>query len=371
MGGKLERSGPVLEVRSLAKRFGANVAVDDVSFQVEQGSFVSLLGPSGSGKTTILRMVAGFETPSAGDILLNGDRINQQRPHQRSVSTVFQQYALFPHMSVFDNIAFGLECRRLARPEIEIRVQEILGLTQLAGKDARRVQTLSGGEQQRVALARSLVTNPTLLLLDEPLGALDFKLRREMATELKRLHGHLNMTFLYVTHDQEEALSMSDKVIVMYGGRILQTGTPADIYWRPRSRLVADFLGGANVLTGNVLEVRDGVAKIALSDSDDHAMVGIEDDPVDIGCPISFAVRGERVAVDDETTGMDNVLIGTLDDFRFYGSTTELEVRLGGGQSLRIRRSGKSSPGDRSIGKMIRLGWNADDAIPVTHDDVR
>ena len=250
MAGALEPPGPVLEVRSITKRFEGMVAVDDVSFKVEPGSFVSLLGPSGSGKTTILRMVAGFESPTAGEIFLNGDRINEQRPHQRNVSTVFQQYALFPHMSVFGNIAFGLECRQVPRPEIESRVREILALTQLAGKERRRVQTLSGGEQQRVALARSLVTNPTLLLLDEPLGALDFKLRREMATELKRLHAHLDMTFLYVTHDQEEALSMSDTVIVLYEGKILQAGAPNDIYWRPRSRLVADFLGGPTCCRG-------------------------------------------------------------------------------------------------------------------------
>ena len=347
------------------------VAVDDVSFKVEPGSFVSLLGPSGSGKTTILRMVAGFETPTAGEIRLNGDRINEQRPHRRNVSTVFQQYALFPHMSVFGNIAFGLECRQVPRLEIESRVQEILALTQLAGKEKRRVQTLSGGEQQRVALARSLITNPTLLLLDEPLGALDFKLRREMATELKRLHAHLDMTFLYVTHDQEEALSMSDTVIVMYEGKILQTGNPNDIYWRPRSRLVADFLGGANVLSGTVVRVRNGAAEVALGESDDRAVMEIEDGPVEPGCPISFAVRGERVAVDEEASGKDNVLTGTLDDVRFYGSTTELEVRLGGGQVLRIRQGGRLNSGARSIGGPVRLGWNADDAVPVSRDDMQ
>ena len=359
----------VLEVRSLTKRFGGFVAVDNVSFDVEPGSFVSLLGPSGSGKTTILRVIAGFETPSAGDIYLNRERINEKRSYQRNVSTVFQQYALFPHMSVFDNIAFGLECRRLPSQEIKQRVHEILELTQLTGKEVRRIQTLSGGEQQRVALARSLVTNPTLLLLDEPLGALDLKLRREMATELKRLHGHLNMTFLYVTHDQEEALSMSDWVIIMHAGRILQTGSPDTIYWRPKTRFVADFLGGANVLTGTVVASQDGIARIALGESDDRTMVDVEGNDMELGRPVSFAVRGERISMDGDVEGKDNALTGTLEDIRFYGSTTELEVRLSVCQSLRVRQSGKSNTGRHSIGDTVRIGWDADDAVLISPDE--
>lgn len=367
MADLVESTNPVLEVRSLTKRFGQFVAVDDVSFDVAGGSFVSLLGPSGSGKTTILRMVAGFETPSAGTIFLNRERINEERPHQRNVSTVFQQYALFPHMSVFDNIAFGLECRELPRREIDKRVSEILVLTQLTGKNSRRIQTLSGGEQQRVALARSLVTNPSLLLLDEPLGALDFKLRREMAAELKRIHAHLNMTFLYVTHDQEEALSMSDRVIVLHGGKIVQTGSPDDIYWRPRTRFVADFLGGANVLSGNVVDVDPvrGVVRLTLGASGDQAVVGLGCGPTERGSSVSFAIRGERISIDSGAEGKDNVFRATLEDVRFYGSTTELEVRLSGGQSLRVRGSEMPGLGDGSIGGLVSIGWDAKDAVPM------
>lgn len=368
MVGEVAQSAPVLQVCSLTKGFAGFVAVDDVSFEVERGSFVSLLGPSGSGKTTILRVIAGFETPSAGDILLGGERINEKRPYQRDVATVFQQYALFPHMSVFDNIAFGLHCRRLPALEVQERVGRILELTQLCGKAQRRIQTLSGGEQQRVALARSLVTNPSLLLLDEPLGALDLKLRREMATELKRLHQRLNMTFLYVTHDQEEALSMSDKVIVLHAGRIRQAGTPTELYWHPRTRFVADFLGGANVLTGPVIDCREGVVRVAIGKGPEQAVVAVACDGEAKGSHIAFAVRGEKIAVGSEADTKDNSLTGVLDDIRFYGSLTELDVRLSSGQSLRIRRGPGADAYRDLLGREIRVGWNANEAVTVKQD---
>src|SRR4051794_38210485 len=241
-------SEPILELRDVTKRFPAHVAVDNVSLRVERGAFFSLLGPSGCGKTTTLRMVAGFERPDAGDVLLNGRRINDLRPYERNVSTVFQNYALFPHLSVRENIEFGL--KRHGRSDIGRRLSEVLELVRLSGKDSRLPSQISGGERQRVALARSLVLEPDVLLLDEPLSALDPNLRRDVRAELKSLQRRVGTTVLFVTHDQEEALSMSDTIAVMNKGLLEQVGTPEDIYIRPTSRFVAGFLGAVNWIDG-------------------------------------------------------------------------------------------------------------------------
>ncbi len=365
---EISQSNLVLKVCSLTKKFGKFVAVSDMSFEVERGSFVSLLGPSGSGKTTILRLIAGFEAPSDGDIFLNNQRINDRRPFERDVSTVFQYYALFPHMSVFDNIAFGLQCRRLSAEELRKKVHHVLEMTHLSGKEERRIQTLSGGEQQRVALARSLVTNPSLLLLDEPLGALDLKLRREMAAELKRLHHRLNLTFLYVTHDQEEALSLSDQVIVMHEGTIRQVGTPIDLYWRPKTVFVADFLGGANVLTGRVVAAENGLLRIALGEELEPSIVSVAGEHGKIGDLASFALRGEKIAIGGDADAKDNRLTGVLEDIRFYGSLTEMEVRLETGQLLRVQRSSPTGASGHVVGDSVQLGWNGDEVVIITRD---
>lgn len=240
--------GPVLELRSLAKNYPGHRALDGISLAVPRGGFYSLLGPSGCGKTTTLRLIAGFETPSSGEILLNGVPVEGQKPYQRDVSTVFQNYALFPHLTVQGNVEFGL--RRRGAGGIREKAAEALALVELTGKEARYPAQLSGGERQRVALARSLVMQPQVLLLDEPLAALDPKLRKQMRTELKGLQRRVGITFLFVTHDQEEALSMSDYVAVMNAGRIEQAGTPEEIYLRPRTRFVAGFLGGVNWVNG-------------------------------------------------------------------------------------------------------------------------
>ena len=240
--------GTVLELREVVKQFPTHRAVDGVSLAVEHGAFFSLLGPSGCGKTTTLRLIAGFEQPVEGDILLDGARVNQRRPYERNVSTVFQSYALFPHLTVRENVEFGL--RRKAVPGIERKAQEALAMVELTGKESRLPSQLSGGEKQRVALARSLVMNPDVLLLDEPLAALDPKLRKQMRLELKALQTRVGTTFLFVTHDQEEALSMSDSIAVMNGGRIEQIGAPEDVYLRPSTRFVAGFLGAVNWIGG-------------------------------------------------------------------------------------------------------------------------
>ena len=232
----------------VSKRFGKHPAVDDVTLEIGEGEFFSLLGPSGCGKTTTLRMVAGFELPDAGRIVLKGSDVTEVPANRRPVNMVFQQYALFPHMSVYDNVAFGLKVKRVPRAEHRERVQEMLRVVSLEGLDRRRARQLSGGQQQRVALARALVNRPAALLLDEPLGALDVKLRKQMQLELKRIQGTLGTTFVYVTHDQEEALAMSDRIAVMNGGRVEQLGTPREIYEHPASDFVADFVGTVNVL---------------------------------------------------------------------------------------------------------------------------
>ena len=241
----------IIELKHITKNFDDNfTAVDDFNLEVQRGEFVTFLGPSGCGKTTTLRMIAGFEMPTEGEILLNGKDISKLPPNKRPINTVFQRYALFPHLNIYDNIAFGLKLKKLPKAEIEKKVKKALEMVDLEGFEDRRVQTLSGGQQQRIAIARSLVNEPEILLLDEPLGALDLKMRKEMQLELKGMHERLGITFIYVTHDQEEALTMSDKIVVMSEGRIQQIGTPEDIYNEPKNAFVADFIGESNIFNG-------------------------------------------------------------------------------------------------------------------------
>src|SRR5438552_4802836 len=252
----------------VSKRFGTDAAVDDGSLEIGEGEFFSLLGPSGCGKTTTLRMVAGFELPDAGRIVLKGSDVTEVPANRRPVNMVFQQYALFPHMSVYDNVAFGLKVKRVPRAEHRERVQEMLRVVSLEGLDRRRARQLSGGQQQRVALARALVNRPAALLLDEPLGALDVKLRKQMQLELKRIQSTLGTTFVYVTHDQEEALAMSDRIAVMNGGRVEQTGDPREIYDRPRTAFVADFIGSLNAFDLRTDELVDESAVMRLAQAE-------------------------------------------------------------------------------------------------------
>src|SRR5947209_16956614 len=257
-----------IELEAVAKRYGAHAAVDGVSLSIGEGEFFSLLGPSGCGKTTTLRMIAGFVEPDEGRILLHGEDVTSVPPNRRPVNMVFQQYALFPHMSVYDNVAFGLKVKRVPRPEHRERVHEMLRVVSLEGFDRRRARQLSGGQQQRVALARALVNRPAALLLDEPLGALDVKLRKQMQLELKRIQHDLGTTFVYVTHDQEEALAMSDRIAVMNGGRVEQTGSPREIYEHPSTTFVADFIGSLNALDLTIDELVGTYAVARLGESD-------------------------------------------------------------------------------------------------------
>ena len=248
----------IVSLRNVEKWYGNNHVVKDMNLEIEEGEFLTLLGPSGCGKTTTLRMIAGFEDATEGSIEVQGVRVEEKEPFQRDVNTVFQNYSLFPHMTVYDNVAYGPTIRKMPKDEIRRRVTEMLELVQMANYEKRKPEALSGGQKQRIAIARALINNPRVLLLDEPLGALDLKLRKQMQIELKRLQKKLGITFVYVTHDQEEAMTMSDRIAVMRDGVILQMGAPMEIYERPATRFVADFIGESNVLEGRVTGVKGG-----------------------------------------------------------------------------------------------------------------
>lgn len=329
---------PVLRVSGVRKRFGGETdAVGGVDLVVAQGEYVCILGPSGSGKSTLLRLVAGFEEPDAGEIHLAGTRVDGLPPERREVHTVFQGYALFPHLTVQENVAFGLRMRGTPAAELRSRVDEVLEMVGLPGFGPRRPGGLSGGEQQRVALARALVNRPPLLLLDEPLAALDRKLRLRMQDELRRIQEGLGIAFLHVTHDQEEALRLADRVAVMNGGRILQEGPPAEVYHRPRSLFVADFLGAANLLHGRL---EGTLPRLVLSDGGPFPVDAAVEPPVlpEGGAPRWWAVRPEalRVVPTGEDPGGGLLLPGVVTGRVSLGALEELLVRVEGGPELRV-----------------------------------
>ncbi len=289
--------GALLELIEVSKSFGSAKVLTGINLTVGRGEFLTLLGPSGCGKTTTLRIIAGFERPDAGKVLLNGDDVAGLPPHKRDVHTVFQHYALFPHYTVFENVAFGLRIRKLPEDEVQSRVTEALSLVKLAGFADRRTTALSGGQMQRIALARAIVGRPALLLLDEPLGALDLKLRREMQLELKAIQRRLGIAFVYVTHDQDEAMAMSDRIIVFHQGHIEQVGTPAQVYHKPRTSFVADFMGSANILAGRLVRSFPGCARVRVEDELEFDLPCEEPPPALHGGELCLAVRPERIHV--------------------------------------------------------------------------
>jgi spermidine/putrescine transport system ATP-binding protein len=314
-------------MREVTKMFGDIVAVDHVSMAIRQKEFFALLGPSGCGKTTSLRMIAGFERSTSGDILINGVDVGVTPPFKRNVNTVFQSYALFPHMTVEQNVAFGLEMKGVARNEIRKRVGEALELVRLPQLANRYPKQMSGGQQQRVALARALVNRPQVLLLDEPLGALDAKLRKEMQIELKTLQREVGITFIFVTHDQEEALTMSDRIAVFSRGKVLQIGTPLEIYERPNCRFVADFIGETNFLYGSVAEVSGEFATVVVQG--DKRFVGRVVDGVRPGIEATLSVRPEKMQLLDKSSGGPNTYEVTVQSVGYVGSDTRVIVDLG------------------------------------------
>jgi spermidine/putrescine transport system ATP-binding protein len=322
-----------VELRDVVKSFqtpegGTVNAVDHVDMQIHEGEFFSMLGSSGCGKTTSLRMIAGFEWPTSGEVYIEGEPQGHKPPFQRHVNTVFQSYALFQHMTVFQNVAFGLEMERAAKPEIQTRVGRALEMVKLNGMEKRSPRQLSGGQQQRVALARALVKTPNVLLLDEPLGALDLKLRKEMQLELKSLQKEVGITFVFVTHDQEEALTMSDRIAVMSHGKVLQVGSPVEIYERPNCKFVADFIGETNFLEGQVRSVEKDKVSVFIGDLN-LEMMGTPSVPVSKGQKVVLSVRPEKIRLTEQPAINQNCVQVKVVSSSYIGSDTRMIVQAG------------------------------------------
>lgn len=331
----MENRDTIIELRGISKVFEDGFkAVDDFNLEVKRGEFVTFLGPSGCGKTTTLRMIAGFDVPTEGEILLNGKSIVGLPPYKRPINTVFQRYALFPHMNVHDNIAFGLRQKKTPKDVIDRKVKHVLELVDLEGFERRKIKTLSGGQQQRIAIARALVNEPEILLLDEPLGALDLKMRKEMQLELKEMHDTLGITFIYVTHDQEEALTMSDKIVVMNNGRTQQIGTPEDIYNEPQTVFVADFIGDSNIFNG----MMTGHLKARFCGGEFDCVDDFEE-----GAHITAIVRPEDVEI---TTPEKGTIVGTVEKVIFKGIHYEITV-VSGKNEMVIQTVKNAHPGDQ------------------------
>jgi putative spermidine/putrescine transport system ATP-binding protein len=352
-------SAPDIRLAGVRKLYGDVVAVDGVDLDIRRGEFFTLLGPSGSGKTTCLRMIAGFERPDEGRIELGGDDVSGLPPAERDVNTVFQDYALFPHMSVGANVAYGLKVKKVAKGERAQRVEDALAMVRLEGYGDRRPSQLSGGQRQRVALARALVNRPRVLLLDEPLGALDLKLRQQLQVELKRIQNEVGITFVYVTHDQDEALTMSDRIAVMDGGRVLQIGTPRDVYEEPESRFVAGFVGVSNLLELPV-EKSDGDV-LTLRLGPDDAIAGEHSGGAAQGAIAIVTIRPERIALgSDARAAGDCHARGKVKESLYAGPTSRFVVELdGGGELMVVKQNATTSYEDVEAlrGQPVVLTW--------------
>ena len=347
-------------VTKAVKKYDAVVALGGVSIHFKEGELFGLLGPSGSGKTTLLRAIAGFVTLDEGTVLIDGQDISGVPVHLRNIGMMFQNYALFPHMSVADNVAFGLEVRSLPRTEVQERVRAALGMVRLTGLEQRRPKQLSGGQQQRVALARALVTRPKVLLLDEPLGALDKHLRQEMQIELRRIQRAVGITTIFVTHDQEEALTLSDRIAIFDAGRIVQEGAPMEVYERPRSKFAAGFLGEANFLTGRIESMNGGVATIAL-DAGGRAQCAVSNG--EVGQTVTLALRPEKISFDGAATGI-NQARGRVTDVVFSGNSTTYRVAVGEKSMTLFRQNLSGNP--VAPGAEVTLSWSGDHLVAVT-----
>ena len=352
---------PIISFRNVTKRFGSMAAVDKVSLDIMPGEFFALLGPSGCGKTTLLRMLAGFEVPTEGDVLIDGIDMGATPPNKRPVNMVFQSYAVFPHMTVADNVGYGLKIDGLARSVIDARVQEALELVQLGPLAKRMPDQLSGGQRQRVALARALVKKPKVLLLDEPLSALDAKLREAMRFELSQLQQKVGITFIMVTHDQDEALAIASRIAVMHKGAIAQLGTPSDLYEFPASRFVADFIGSVNMFEGTLTKDEPDEAIVACPELSPHAVYLPHAVPGTVNTPVWVAVRPEKMTLhkytDTPPTAMEcpsghNVASGVIKEISYLGNLSIFHVEMGNGRLVRVSRS------NRSRYDQDNFGWN-------------
>ena len=378
----------ILELEDIKKRFGDTEVLKGISLWIEKGEFITFLGASGCGKTTTLRIIAGLEDPDEGRVRLNGQDVTGREPNERNVNTVFQNYALFPHMDVYANVAYGLRLKKVPKKEIAERVKAMLEMVQLSGYEKRMPSELSGGQRQRVAIARAVINDPQVLLLDEPLGALDLQLRRQMQVELKRIQKRLGITFIYITHDQEEALNMSDRIVVMQEGRFEQIGTPDAVYYHPRTSYVARFVGTANIVTGKLLKVEDGVAQILVADETVQAgaapgsMAGAAPGSVARGGKVlatvteeqapylspgqlvTVAVRSENLLLDREPG--EGLRLSVIEK-NFAGGMLRISLDGGGLGELTASRQGFDTafkPGD-----MLTVSWEAGNGVIVDLDE--
>ena len=351
-------SESIVSLIDVEKSFGNNKVVKKMNMEIKEGEFLTLLGPTERKKTTTLRMIAGFEEATSGIIKVQGERVEDKEPFERDVNTVFQNYALFPHMSVFDNIAYGLKIKKRPKEEISLRVNAMLDLVQLRGYEGRKPDALSGGQKQRVAIARALINDPKVLLLDEPLGALDLKLRKQMQVELKRLQKKLGITFVYVTHDQEEALTMSDRIAVMNEGIIEQLASPMEIYDRPLTKFVAGFIGESNIFDGKVTGSANGIIEV-----ETHAgTVRVKGEGFEKGEAIHVSIRPEYIKVSrDNAEGFD--LRGTVKDFIYMGTVVKTSVDLKDGTEIKYSRFEKDD--DFREGDTLSVYWNPERAVAI------
>ncbi|MGD1877775.1 MAG: ABC transporter ATP-binding protein [Kiloniellaceae bacterium] len=358
---------PIIEIDRVTRKFGSFTALDEVSVQIREGEFFSLLGPSGCGKTTLLRQIAGFDDPTSGAIRIDGQAMVGVPANRRPTNMVFQNYAIFPHLTVAQNVAYGLRRLHLGKAERERRVQEALAQVDMAHLGARRSNEISGGQRQRVALARALIMRPKVLLLDEPLSALDKKLREQMQVELRHLQRQVGITFILVTHDQEEALTMSDRIAVMFGGKIIQCDSPEEIYQRPRSRVVAEFIGGMNFLDASILSESDGLIEVDVAGFG-RAEVKKPADTTFNGSGLTIGARPERMTlVYGEDASFNRVVSGTVVEASYYGDMTYYSIAIDA-VDRPIVVSMRNTIGRRSLaaGEKVQVGWGPESLVPLT-----
>ena len=351
-------SEPIIKLENVYKEYNGNQVVKNLSMTIEEGEFLTMLGPSGCGKTTTLRMLAGFEQPTSGNIYIQDKEIQDTKAYNREINTVFQNYALFPHMTIYENIAFGLTIKKTPKDEIQVRVKEMLELVQMLGYEMRKPDQLSGGQKQRIAIARALINRPRVLLLDEPLGALDLKLRKQMQIELKDLQKKLGITFVYVTHDQEEALTMSDRIAIMSGGILEQLDTPRAVYEIPKTKFVADFVGESNIFYGHVVEKTENDIKVEMENGSVYAC----SNQVQINDIVDISVRPENLKLSLEPV-MGYNIPGVIKEYVYVGNVHKVIVTLANEKEAKINQSPKIPM--LSEGTQVYLHWNKEDAVVI------